>query len=183
MNVYAELSSDTWEALADFCDILRVERKENLLSIGETPSAFYFVCEGLLRAYTLGEEGREYNKIFFAEHSFPGSMTALLKGEESEFALQALEDSVLIRIDYKRYRTLLKQKDDLKWYHIQYIEKNWILEKEPQEVSLVLNDAGERYKNFIRRHPDIARRLPQHHIASRLGITPTQLSRIKKSLK
>ncbi|WGL15018.1 hypothetical protein PVT68_09520 [Microbulbifer bruguierae] len=41
-------------------------------------------------------------------------------------------------------------------------------------------DAGARYQQFLRDFPKLAARLPQYHIASHLGITPTQLSRIRK---
>lgn len=47
-------------------------------------------------------------------------------------------------------------------------------------AELVQEDAAQRYRRFLRRSPTLAERLPQYHIASHMGITPTQLSRIRK---
>jgi hypothetical protein len=46
----------------------------------------------------------------------------------------------------------------------------------------VQEDASQRYVRFIQDYPFLVERLPQHHIASHLGITPTQLSRIRKKI-
>ena len=61
--------------------------------------------------------------------------------------------------------------------------KNWIIEKEEREVSLVMENATERYIKLLQKHPNIDQRIQKLHIASHLGITPTQLSRIRKNIK
>lgn len=58
-----------------------------------------------------------------------------------------------------------------------------MIDKEQREISLVMENATERYLTLLKKHPNIDHRIPQLHIAAHLGITPTQLSRIKKSLK
>ena len=50
------------------------------------------------------------------------------------------------------------------------------------EIEIVQEDATARYLHFIDKHSSLVDRLPQYHIASHLGITPTQLSRIRKNL-
>jgi CRP-like cAMP-binding protein len=144
------------------------------------PRSFAFVHLGLFRGYVLDEKGGEYNKSFFTEGRFPGAMTALLRQESSRFTIDALEDSAIIEIDHAAYRRLLQEYDDLKLYHIHYLERHWLLDKDAREVALVQEDAASRYQCFLRDFPDLAARLPQYHIASHLGITPTQLSRIRK---
>jgi hypothetical protein len=67
--------------------------------------------------------------------------------------------------------------------HIHYLEVHWLLEKEPKEISYLQYEAKARYLKFLDVFQAILPRLPQYHIASYLGITPTQLSRIKKDLK
>ncbi len=180
MEAYAPLSSRTRESLFSFCISKDVRTKEHLVTVGSIPNSLYFVVRGLFRIYTTGENGKEFNKNFFAENMFPGSIVALLRGEPSDFGIQALEHSRIIVINFAAYRKLLQSSDDLKWWHIQYLEKNWIIEREAQEVSLVLNSASERYRNFREKHPGLVDRIPLHHIASRLGITPTQLSRLRR---
>lgn len=60
------------------------------------------------------------------------------------------------------------------------MEVHWIIEKEPLEISLRHFDAKVRYEEFLKKYPQLVKRLKKHHIASYLGITPTQLSRICK---
>jgi DNA-binding MarR family transcriptional regulator len=48
---------------------------------------------------------------------------------------------------------------------------------------LVMENATTRYLKFLANHPNIDNRIPLQYIASHLGITPTQLSRIRKDLK
>jgi len=67
---------------------------------------------------------------------------------------------------------------DIATFYIKYIELHWIIEKEPLEISLRADTAKTRYDEFLRKYPNLGGRLKKHHIASYLGITPTQLSRI-----
>lgn len=127
--------------------------------------------------------GNTYNKNLFLENYFAGSKVSAMQKTPSTFTLEALENSILISLDYSKYRELIFNNDDLKDFYIGYLERNWIIEKEQREVSLVLENATVRYLKFIGEHPDVDKRIPLQHIASHLGITPTQLSRIRKNLK
>lgn len=181
MARYAPLSDRTWDRLRQACSERKVAKGETLVPLGAPSRHLYFVCQGLLRSYTLSPDGKEYNKKFFPENTFPGSIRALLEGAPSDFALQALEPTLVLAIEHHAYRRILEETDDLKWYHIQYLEKNWVLEKEAIEVGLALSDSKARYQAFIARHAHILERIPLHHIASAIGVTPTQLSRIRKA--
>lgn len=180
MEGYHPLSDSTWQAMVELCRYTRVTAGTTVYQCGRRVNSFAFVYSGLLRAYTLDEQGNEYNKIFFPENTFPASTVALLQNAPSSFSLEALEDSQLVLIDYAGYRQLLLASDDLKMFHIHYLEQNWLIAKEPREVSLVMETAAERYQTFLKTHADLVPRLTQYQIASHLGITPTQLSRIRR---
>ena len=68
----------------------------------------------------------------------------------------------------------------IKLFHIYYLEKNWLIHKDGREVDIVQKDADERYDEFLETYENQHSRLTQYHIASHLGITATQLSRIRK---
>ncbi len=90
---------------------------------------------------------------------------------------------MIISFDYRNYRQLIQDNDDLKNFHISYLEKNWVIDKEKREIDIVMKDAASRYLELLEQHPDFDKRVPLIHIASHLGITPTQLSRIRKNMK
>lgn len=182
INQYAPISEGTWQAFRQLCHYRELPPKALLYTAGRLPDSFSYVFEGLLRVYITDEEGSEYNKNFFAEDSFPGCMTALLTDQPSEFSIQALERSQIIEIDFKGYRKLLDSNMELMRFQIRYLEYNWLQVKDTREVEIVQQGASQRYRTFLRQYPDLHRRLPQYHIASHLGITPTQLSRIRRNI-
>jgi CRP-like cAMP-binding protein len=124
-----------------------------------------------------------YHKNIFLEGNIVGSMVSALKNEPSHFALEVVEKAILVSFDYRKYRELIDTQPDLKNFYISYLEKNWVIDKEKREVEIVLKEAKERYLDFITLHPNIEDRIPLQFIASHLGITPTQLSRIRKKIK
>jgi len=180
IDSYHPLSDETWQAFSTFCRLAKLNKSECLYPLNKVPSSFAFVVQGLFRAFAMNEKGNEYNKNFFVENTFPGAMTALLTNTPSKLAIEALEDAIIIKIDFKAYRTLLMEREDLKIFQILYLEKNWLLEKEAKELEIVQEEASERYQRFLTTHHTLCDRLPQYHVALYLGITPTQLSRIRK---
>ena len=66
-------------------------------------------------------------------------------------------------------------------YHILYLEKHWIMQKDDNTYSHVLEDAKIRYERFLKEFNHIIPRLSQYHIASYLGISSTHLSRIREN--
>lgn len=179
---YTPISDDTWQAFMGICKFRSLEKHSFLYNIGSIPPSYSYIYQGLVRCFSCDEKGNEYNKLFFDEGKFPGSMTALLTSTPSLLAFEAIEDSLIIEIDFTAYRKLMVQNDELKLFQIYYLEKNWLLAKDAREIEIVQDDATARYLQFIDKHDTLVDRLPQYHIASHLGVTPTQLSRIRKKL-
>lgn len=179
---YAPLSESTWQAFKAICQCKVLAKKQLLYRIGDSLDSFAFIHQGLVRAYVIDEDGHEYNKMFFNEGMFPGSMSALLTNSASILEFQALEPSVVVEINFSEFRQQLFASKELMRFQIAYLEKNWLLAKDLREIEIVQEGASERYLRFLTEHPGLANRLTQYHIASHLGVTPTQLSRIRKNL-
>lgn len=182
MDSYGNIQDATWTALQKHCRCKSLIKGEMLYKVGNVPSSFSYVYSGLLRAFIVHDNGNEYSKNFFDQGSYPGSMRALLLSEPSQFTIDALEASVVIEIDFSAYRYLLTQHHDLASFHIAYLEDRWVISKERNEIDIVMEDATERYMKFLQEHPNLQGRIQQYHLASHLGITPTQLSRIRKKI-
>ncbi|PIB34719.1 cyclic nucleotide-binding protein [Reichenbachiella sp. 5M10] len=182
-NSYAKLSEKSWSLIREIIRFQAVKKGETILRAGQTAKDIHFICRGILRTFAADGQGNIYTKNIFLEHSFPASKVSLLLQAPSYIAIDALEDSVLINFNFMAYKQLMDENEDIKSFYIAYIERNWIIEKEQREISIVMENASERYLKLLEKHPLLDKRIAQHHIASHLGITPTQLSRIRKALK
>ncbi|MFH6948294.1 Crp/Fnr family transcriptional regulator [Flavobacterium sp. FlaQc-51] len=180
---YAPISDESWKLIESITEFQVVKKGDLLLRNGQIAKEIYFIAKGALRAFITDREGNIYNKNIFLEGDLAGSTASLIQQTPSDFAIEALEDATLIHLNYKKYRELIFDNDDLKNFYIAYLEKNWVIEKEQREISIVMENATERYLDLLSKHPDISERIALHHIASHLGITPTQLSRIRKTLE
>ena len=182
LESYSTISDETWHELKGISTFRSLSKHFYLYRAGEVPSSFAYVYQGLIRCFVCDEKGNEYNKNFFGEGAFPGAMTALLTSSASALTFEAIEDVLIIEIDFSAYRKLMIEKHDLTLLQIHYLEKNWLLAKDAREIEMAQDDATTRYLRFIEQYPSLVDRLPQYHIALHLGITPTQLSRIRKKL-
>lgn len=181
INQYYPLSDEAVKDLLDICTEEYYRKNDLLLESGAMARYYYFLKSGLIGYYTIDELGNSIYKIFFEENSFVASTAAIIKNEPSNFNIIALEDCSVIQYPAKAYRELLEKHHDLALFHMYYLEKNWVVNKEPLEVSLKYETAKKRYLQLLE-NTSLYNRLKQHHIASYLGITPTQLSRIKKEI-
>lgn len=182
ISQYQLFSESTWQEFKACCQLKTVAKNDIVYPVGEIPTCFCFVVTGLFRGYVLDEQGNEYNKTFFSEGRFPGVMSPLLTQQPINLAVQAIEQSTIIEINFAQFRSLMYTNIEVSHFQIHYLETHWLLEKERKEILHLQFEAKDRYLHFIDEHAAIVPRLAQYHIASYLGITPTQLSRIKKDL-
>ncbi|EZH72348.1 cyclic nucleotide-binding protein [Aquimarina atlantica] len=182
-NRYYPIEENSLSQLYAIAKVRQLQKGELLLNVGQTSKHIYILNQGVIVSFFISNEGNQYHKNIFLEGDFVGSTVSALKHESSHFGLEVIEDTTIISFDYKKYRKLIENHSDLKNFYIAYLEKNWIINKEKREIEIVMKDASERYLDFIRFQPNIEKRVPLHYIASHLGITPTQLSRIRKKIK
>ncbi len=179
---YQKLSATSKQAFLKICKKKSV-KKGAFLQLADEPAKYiYFILEGLVGYYTTTESGDVCYKMFFAEHSFVASTAAMISGVPSQFAIVALEDCEVIRYPGESFRQLCDARHDIALFHMHYLEVNWVWKKEPIEIALRNKTAKERFRE-LGHELTMYNRLKKLHIASYLGITPTQLSRIIKESK
>lgn len=181
-GTYGTLSEETIEDLAKLLRPHSYAKGAYFLREGQTPKNIAFVVKGLFSQYYASPEGDMVVKKFFPEDHFAGSVTALLTRSPSIFAIRALEPAETLEYNFYDFKSLTVKHHDLAAFYIRYMELHWIIEKEPLEISFRHDNAKTRYINFLKEYPNLEPRLKQHEIASYLGITPTQLSRIRSEM-
>ena len=182
LRKHASVTDESFERLLELCRVRRPAKGDYLLQIGETARHMYFVCDGILTSLFINAEGNQHIKNFFVKGQMAASTVSALFSKPSAFAIQCAESAVILEMNMAEYKSLIMERDDLKNFYISYIEHSWILINEQRQISFATETATDRYRTFLQQYPDLEERVPQHQIASYLGITPTQLSRIRKDL-
>ncbi len=183
IDSYYAISEATFQEMLKIGSVIKIKKNEILVQQGFVGRHFCFLYSGYMVAFIHDDQGRTYNKNIFVASDWVGSMVSNILHKPSEFTIKAVTDCVLLSLPYKKFRDMIFQTDDLKSFYIHYLEKNWVIDKEKREVSIVMEEAGVRYQKLLQSHPEIEKYVPLQDVASHLGITPTQLSRIRKQLK
>jgi len=168
-----------WEDLSNLFSYRALKKGELFVKEGEYNDHLAFVIDGALRAYYLDAKGDFYNKTFFIANTFAASLASILQGIPSFLNFDALVDTQLWQASYTEMTKLFNKHHCIERMVRKIIEFEWVIKKEQRELRLVLTDAAERYAYFQEEYPGLESKIPQYHIASHLGITPIQLSRIR----
>jgi len=151
-----------------------------LLSEGQVCKNLYFINSGLTKSYLLNE-GKEHIRQFAAENDFVVDLGSLLSQHKSAFFIQTLENTEGLKITYEDLDKLFNSSFSFMKLGKVIADRSTInLIK--RSVSLVKDDAKQRYLDFIKDIASLTQRVPQFMIASYLGITPESLSRIRKEI-
>jgi len=161
--------------------IKNIIKGECFIREGEIPQNFAFVLSGLFRYYYIDKKGNNFTKGFFLENTVISSYSALIQKRKSYFTIEALENSVILVVNYDKWKILFEK--ELCWHKflLFLLEKGYCI-KEAREREFLLFDAEERYKSFLNTYPGLEKRVKQHLVASYIGITPVALSRIRKKV-
>lgn len=158
-------------------DSLVIPPKTILLEEGKIADRLYFIRKGCLRLFFY-KEGKDITFQFFFEGDFVASFDSLYKQQPSLFSLESIEPTEVLTIKRMDFYNLLEQIPSLrKDYEEKLIERFHVYQQ--LFLSHIKNTPQQRYEELLKEHPDIIQRIPQHYIASYLGITPVSLSRIR----
>lgn len=173
------LATQTWDEIAPLFKQRSLSKNQCFVKENELASTIGFLESGVVRAYFMNSQGKEYNKQFFVGQSLIGAYSSLLTGKPNLITQQALTDCVIYTCNYQELVSRFHVHPDLERL-ARKIAEYYFLEK--KEIEIVLLDAAQRYAIFQKEFPTLEQLIPQYHIASYLGISATQLSRIRNLL-
>ncbi|MGN6418642.1 MAG: Crp/Fnr family transcriptional regulator [Pseudobacter sp.] len=159
----------------------KVRRKQYLLQEGDVCKNIFFVEKGALRVYSLDESGREHILQFALEGWAISDLYSFLTGEPATYTIDAIEDSELVMVSKSAHEELLKKVRSYETFTRLNITGAY-LAMQRRLTSTISATLEERYEAFVALYPHIAERVPQHMIASYLGLTPETLSRVRKRM-
>lgn len=159
----------------------KLRKKQYLLQDGDVCKYTAFVEKGLLRTFTIDEKGNDHVLQFSMEGWWVADLYSFYTGEASPYNIEALEDCELLLITEPNYEILLNRIPKLERYFRILIQNNLISTQRRLMDSMSVQ-AEEKYLKLLKNFPDCLQRIPQHMIASYLGITRETLSRIRGNI-
>ncbi|MCW4467705.1 Crp/Fnr family transcriptional regulator [Flavobacterium sp. MFBS3-15] len=176
----ATLTDEEFEAYALLFRPMQVKRMNHIFTEGHLVKHIYYLDHGVMRSYYMNE-GREITSGF---HFAPFIMTDIFSLREkvpTAMNLQALRDTECYEISIDELEALIVRYPNLlnvffKLYEI------LLLRSKKRQLSLIYDQPRERYLKLFKERPEIIAEIPQHYIASYLGIQPETLSRIKRKI-
>lgn len=159
----------------------KLSKKRFLLEDGDPCIYTTFVESGLLRSFTVDEKGTEHILQFGMQGWWVADLYSFLTGEPSEYNIEALEDSEILLITNSSWDLLLKEVPAFERYFRVLIQNN-LIATQRRLMGTMSTSAEERYLKLLQDFPDIIQRVPQHMIASYIGITRETLSRLRSQI-
>ena len=157
----------------------KIRKRQYLLQEGDVCKFIAFVERGTMRSYTVDEKGAEHIMQFALEGWMIADLYSFLTAEPATYNIDALEDCELVLISKASHEKLLSSM----WNYEKYIRlqlTNAYIAMQKRITSIISFTLDERYANFNALYPDIVQRVPQHMIASYMGLTAETLSRVRR---
>lgn len=174
------LNVEEENAFLKILEVKKFNKKEYLLHEGQICNKITFINSGCMRLF-YNMDGVENTVQFFFGNSWYTDYASFLTGKPTIENLQALENCEVVQL----------QKNDLyKLYDAMpifdrvgriYAENAYLSVSQLNQMK-TNQEPEKRYLNLLKQRPELVQKIPQHYIASYLGIKPETLSRIRKRI-
>lgn len=179
ISQFVSLSDSEIQIIEDSKSILQYKKGDILLKESEYSRKCFFVLNGCVRSYYI-IDGEEKNIEFFIENNTIIPISYITK-KPSKYYLSCLEDSIISIATPEQSKLLIQNVPKLQDL-ISQLNENLIVQKQIMYDDFKNLNAEERYLKLIKTRPDLAKRIPQYHLATFLGITPVSLSRLRRRI-
>ena len=166
--------SKTVEKYQHLFEEITIPPKTVLLHEGKISQQIFFVKKGALRLWA-NHQGEDITFRFCFENE---AVSSFLGSEPSIFTIESIENSTIMIVKTKDFMMLLDEMPEYKDAFINILIQR-LNDYGKLFLSRITKKPEERYLELMNNNPEILLRVPQHYIATYLGITPVSLSRIR----
>jgi len=174
---FTDFNDSELEIIMPYFEQKKFKKKTTLLNIGKVSNEVFYLINGCIRLFC-EKDGEELSTYFFTENMFAGSYDSFLSRKLSKVAIETLEDCEVLVLSHESLESLYQVFPKMNEFIRKAIEQRFVLLHD-LFISYLLNSPEERYLRLLKDRPELLQRIPQHQIASFLGITPVSLSRIR----
>lgn len=160
--------------------VKKIGAREVLLKEGQRSQQLFYVEKGCLRGW-FNHEGNELTFQFVFEGQFVASFESFWDNQPSLYTIESIEPATLYVIRKKDFQHVIEKNPKVKDAFHAYVFKR-LFAYQKLFIARITEKPEKRYLALLKNHPEILQRVPQHYIASFLGITPVSLSRIRSRM-
>ncbi len=174
---------EKWDDYVSRFKRIQVPARTVLLREGDILRKAYLIEKGCLRVW-FNNKGEDMTFQFFFENNTVSSIESFKKSIPSLFSIETIEPCTLWWIDKADIDTIIAEISEIPSVRTQMLEAMFdrTLHYMEHFLTFIRDTPLERYENLLAQRPHIVQRVPQHYIASYLGISSVHLSRIKNKL-
>jgi CRP/FNR family transcriptional regulator, anaerobic regulatory protein len=172
------LSEEEWVDFSSLWHPVELKKGEYLIKEYQIETSFYFVFDGVLRAYAI-KNGEEICIGFTYNGDFSGAYDSFLAQSKSEFAVQALSKCLLLKISREDLMTQFDAYKSIeRWGRL--FNAEILIGMAKRQIESRSYSAEEKFNRLLEQSPHIMQLVPQKHLASYLGMTAETFSRLRK---
>ena len=181
LSQLGSLSTKTFEQLMSLAETRSLAKHDFWSQPGAPVAHFAIVRTGLVRHYYVDAKGRESVKAFRGPGEFSAPYAELILRKPSRTFIQALAPTELLTFEVAKFDAMAEDSLELQRLARRFVEQHFVA-KEQREYEFLQLSAEERYRQFCAERPEHLSHIPQHQVASYIGITAVALSRIRARL-
>lgn len=177
-NQFVHFSSKEKEQIGAHLILRDVPKQHVLVDFGDISREVYFINKGLLRFYYIADDGKEVTGFVFQDGMMAGSHESFFSQQPSLQVLETIEASELLVLPHDALEHLYQEVPKVNIFVRKLLEQR-MAHAQKVVASLIMQKPADRYQEYQRLHPGLESRIPQHMLATFMGITPVSLSRIR----
>ncbi len=156
-------------------------KNDYLIQEGKTENHYWFVESGFVRSYVADTEGNDITTNFYSVGDIVIDWTSFFLRNPTRENIQALTDCICWQLDFDTFQQLFHSIKSFREQGRTTLVSSYFSLKN-KSVSMIADQAKERYIKLLKDKPHIVQNISLKHIATYLGITDTSLSRIRKEI-
>jgi CRP-like cAMP-binding protein len=173
------LNALQWQELEPLLEVVEYPKGETLENQGDQSMQQYFIIEGILKRAVSNAQGKEMILRFAAESDIDTSYAAWRLKTPIPYAIRTVTRVRAAKLSMQQWVSFLERHPLIRSDFDLEIMK-LMSEVLAHTITLHLLDASGRLQRFMRKHADLAQRLPKKELASYLNLSPETLSRLKR---